>query len=93
LDYCQIYKKHYFAAKVVDFLVVEPAHTGTRIFLDFIPGFNGTILLVAGDMPVDSDAPVVTSSIFSQKKHYFASFLRRMHALLRYDFRYDFFSF
>jgi hypothetical protein len=53
---------------VFGFLVVEPAHTGTRIFLNFISGFNGTILLVVGDMPVGSDAPVVTLSI-SRKKN------------------------
>jgi hypothetical protein len=32
-------------------------------FSGFIAGFNGAILLVVGGMPVDSDVPVVTSSI------------------------------
>jgi hypothetical protein len=27
------------------------------------PGFNGVVLSVVGDVPVDSEAPVVTSSI------------------------------
>ena len=27
------------------------------------PGFNGVVLLVVGDVPVDSEAPMVTSSI------------------------------
>nr|BAD03427.1 hypothetical protein [Oryza sativa Japonica Group] len=27
------------------------------------PGFNGVMLLVVGDVPVDSEAPVVSSSI------------------------------
>ena len=32
-------------------------------FSGFISGFNGTILLVVGDVPIDSEAPMVTSSI------------------------------
>jgi hypothetical protein len=27
------------------------------------PGFNGIVLLVVGDVPVDNETPVVTSSI------------------------------
>jgi hypothetical protein len=60
---------------VVSFLVVEPAHTSTRIFLNFISGFNGTILLVVNDIPVGSDTPVVTSSISRKKKALFCQFL------------------
>jgi hypothetical protein len=33
-----------------------------RIFL-FIPGFNGAILSVVGNVPVNSETPMVTSSI------------------------------
>jgi len=52
--------------------VVELAHpvsslrldTGVRIFLDlFISAINGAMLSVVGDVPVDSEAPVVTSAI------------------------------
>ena len=32
-------------------------------FSEFISGFNGTILSVVGDVPVDNEAPVVTSSV------------------------------
>ena len=32
-------------------------------FSGFILGFNGIVLSVVGDIPVDSEAPVVTSSI------------------------------
>ena len=32
-------------------------------FSEFISGFNGTILSVVGDVPVDSKTRVVTSSI------------------------------
>jgi hypothetical protein len=57
--------------QLVGFLVVEPTHpglnsrfnTGARIFLDF-SGFNDTILSVVGDVPVDSEMPVVTSRFF-----------------------------
>ena len=39
-------------------------NTGARVFLDlFILGFNDVILLVVGDVLVDSEAHVVTSSI------------------------------
>ena len=38
--------------------------SGASIFLDlFISGFNGVILSVVGDVPIDNEAPVVTSSI------------------------------
>ena len=37
--------------------------TGARIFLDLFQDLTGTILSVIGDVPVDSEAPVVTSSI------------------------------
>jgi hypothetical protein len=45
---------------------MEPAHpslnprlgTGARIFLDL---FNGAMFSVVGDVPVDSETPVVTS--------------------------------
>ena len=51
--------------------MVEPTHqgssprlgTGARIFLDLFQDLTGTILSVIGDVPVDSEAPVVTSSI------------------------------
>ena len=55
--------------QLAGFLVVEPAHPGlsprfgigARIFLDlFISGFNGVILSVVGNVPVDSETPVVT---------------------------------
>ena len=58
--------------QLVGFLVVEPVHsgssprldTGARIFLDlFISAINGAMLSVVGDVPVDSEAPVATSSI------------------------------
>jgi hypothetical protein len=50
-------------AQLVGFLVVEPTHpglsprldTGARIFPRFILGFNGAILSVVGDVPVDSE--------------------------------------
>jgi ACT domain-containing protein len=50
--------------------VVELAHldlsprlgTGARIFLD-ISEFNGVVLSVVGDIPVDSEAHAVTSLI------------------------------
>ena len=58
-------------AQLVRFLVVEPAHQGSSprldngacIFLNLFQDFTGAILLVVGDVPVDSEAPVVTSSI------------------------------
>jgi hypothetical protein len=34
---------------------------GDRHFPEFIPEFNGTMLSVVGDVPVDNKAPVVTS--------------------------------
>ena len=34
---------------------------GCSHFSEFISGFNDTMLLVVGDIPVDSEAPVVTS--------------------------------
>jgi len=51
--------------------MVEPAHpgsshrlgTGACIFSRIILGFNGIMLSVVGDVPVDSEASVVTSSI------------------------------
>jgi len=33
------------------------------VFSEFIPGFNSVILSVVGDVSVDSEAPIVTSSI------------------------------
>ncbi|KAF8760449.1 hypothetical protein HU200_010160 [Digitaria exilis] len=54
------------------FLVMEPAHqgssprlgTGARIFLDLFQDLTGAILSVVGNVPVGSEAPVVTSSIW-----------------------------
>ena len=42
-------------------------------FSGFIPGFNGAILLVIGDVPVDNETPVVTSSIskFTRSTQFF----------------------
>ena len=51
--------------------MVEPTHQGSsprlgtsaRIFLDLFQDLTSAILLVVGDMFVDSEAPVLTSSI------------------------------
>ena len=56
---------------MVRFLVVEPAHQGSsprldngaRIFLNLSQNLTGAILLVVGDVSVDSEALVVISSI------------------------------
>ena len=58
-------------AELVGFLVVEPIcrgsslrlNTGARIFSGFIPAINSDMLSVVDDVPVASEAPVVTSSI------------------------------
>jgi hypothetical protein len=52
-------------AQLVGLFVVEPAHLGSSPRLDtgFISGFNSAILSVVGDVPVDSEASVVISSI------------------------------
>ena len=34
---------------------------GCSHFSEFIPGFNGAMLSVVGDVPVDNEAPMVTS--------------------------------
>jgi len=53
--------------QLVGFLVVELTHwvqilNLTRsYFSEFIPRFNGTIILVVGDVPVNSEMSVVTS--------------------------------
>ena len=51
--------------------MVKPVHsglssrldTGVRIFLDLFQDLTAIVLLVVGDVPVDSEAHVVTSSI------------------------------
>ena len=56
-------------AQLVRFLVVEPTHPGLspRLwhgcshFSGFIPGFNGAMLSMVVDVPVDSETLVVTS--------------------------------
>jgi hypothetical protein len=59
--------------QLVGFLVAEPAFSGSpprfnfltwhmcSYFSRFISGFNGAILSVVDDIPVGSEAPVVTS--------------------------------
>ena len=54
--------------QLVRLRVVEPAHPGKSStwhgcshFSGFILGFNDAVLLVVGDVSVDSEAPVVTS--------------------------------
>jgi hypothetical protein len=57
-------------ALVVRSLVVEPAHPGSSprlgmgvcIYLDLFQDLTGAMLSVVGDVPVNSEAPVVTSS-------------------------------
>jgi hypothetical protein len=57
--------------QLVRLLVVESTHpgscprlgTGARIFLDLFQDLTVFVLSVVGDVPVDSEAPVVTSSI------------------------------
>ena len=57
-------------ALVVRSLVVEPAHPGSSprlgmgvcIYLDLFQDLSGAMLSVVGDVPVNSEAPVVTSS-------------------------------
>ena len=52
-------------------LLVEPVHpnlshrlgTGSRLFFGFILEFNGVVFSVVGEVSVDSEVPVVTSSI------------------------------
>jgi hypothetical protein len=39
----------------------SPIWHGRSYFPGFISGFNGAILLVVGDVPVDSETPVVIS--------------------------------
>lgn len=56
---------------MVRFLVIEPAHqgsslrlgTGVRIFINLLQELTGTILSVVGNVPVDSEAHVMTSLI------------------------------
>jgi len=56
---------------MVRFLAVEPVHldsssrlgTGCSHFTVFISGFNGVVRSMVGDVLVDSEAPLVTSSI------------------------------
>jgi hypothetical protein len=61
-----IRKKRTDHISVGGFLVVESAHLGfstwheCSYFPRFISGLIGTMLLVAGDIPVDSEASVVT---------------------------------
>jgi len=58
-------------AQLARLLVVQPAHqsssprlgAGARIFLDLFHDLTGTILSVVGNVPADSEAPVVTLSI------------------------------
>jgi hypothetical protein len=55
--------------QLVRFLVVELVHPGSsprldtdvRIFLNLFLGFNGAMLSVVGDVPVDNEVSVVTS--------------------------------
>ena len=55
---------------MVRFRVVEPAHPGSsprlgmgvRIYLDLFQDLTGDVLSVVCDVPVNSEAPVVTSS-------------------------------
>ena len=54
----------------VRLLVMEPAHPGSiwlgiraHIFLDLFPNLTDVILLVIGNVPVNSEMLVVTSSI------------------------------
>jgi len=56
--------------QLVRLRVVEPAHPGKSstwhgcsYFFGFIPWFNGAMLLVVGDVPIDSEAPVMISWI------------------------------
>jgi len=56
---------------MIRFLVVEPTHPGSsprlgtvdRIFLELSQDFYGIMFSVVGDVPVDSETHVVTSSI------------------------------
>lgn len=51
--------------------MVEPVHPDlrsrfnidTRIFLNLFQDLTGVILLLVGNVPIESDAPVMTSSI------------------------------
>jgi hypothetical protein len=55
--------------QLVGFLVVEPAHlgssprlgTGARTFLDLFQNLTALCFSMVGDVPVDSETPVVTS--------------------------------
>ena len=55
---------------MVRFLVVEPAHPGScprlsmdaRIYLKLLQDLTGDVLSVLRDVPINSEAPVVTSS-------------------------------
>ena len=62
--------------QLVRFSMMEPVHSGSSprlgrfksstwygcsYFSGFIPGVNGAILSVVGDVPVDNEVPVVTS--------------------------------
>ena len=48
---------------VVTRVLVAPKVLGSTPMGANIPGFNSVVLSVVGDVPVDSEAPVVTSSI------------------------------
>jgi hypothetical protein len=52
-------------AQLGRFLRVERAHpaSSSRFGMSAYPGFNGVVFSVVGDVPVDSDALVVTLSI------------------------------
>ena len=70
-------------AQLVGLLVAEPAypgssprHTWVLTFFWIYSRINDAILSVVGDVPIDSDAPVVTSSIsrFASPTQFFGGY-------------------